>query len=42
VVDYLQRAARHLASQTDVQQSYAVGQAAVEFAVLWSKYSNVF
>jgi 6-phosphofructokinase 1 len=33
VVDYLQRAARHLASQTDVQQSYAVGQAAVEFAV---------
>jgi 6-phosphofructokinase 1 len=33
VVDYLQRAARHLASQTDVQQAYAVGQAAVEFAV---------
>jgi ATP-dependent phosphofructokinase / diphosphate-dependent phosphofructokinase len=33
VVDCLQRAARHLASQTDVQQAYAVGQAAVEFAV---------
>jgi 6-phosphofructokinase 1 len=33
VVDYLQRAARHLASQTDVQQAYAVGKAAVEFAV---------
>jgi ATP-dependent phosphofructokinase / diphosphate-dependent phosphofructokinase len=33
VLDYLQRAARHLASQTDVQQAYAVGQAAVEFAV---------
>ena len=33
VMDYLQRAARHLASQTDVQQAYAVGKAAVEFAV---------
>jgi 6-phosphofructokinase 1 len=33
VLDYLQRAARHLASQTDVQQAYAVGKAAVEFAV---------
>jgi 6-phosphofructokinase 1 len=33
VADYLQRAARHLASRTDVEQSYAVGQAAAEFAV---------
>ena len=31
--DYLQRAARHIASKTDVQQSYAVGKAAVEFAL---------
>ncbi|MFO1311614.1 MAG: 6-phosphofructokinase [Burkholderiales bacterium] len=33
VADYLQRAARHLASRTDVEQSYAVGKAAVEMAV---------
>ena len=33
VADYLQRAARHIASKTDVDQAYAVGQAAVEFAV---------
>jgi 6-phosphofructokinase 1 len=33
VADYLQRAARHLASRTDVEQSYAVGKAAVELAV---------
>ncbi|MDP3293426.1 MAG: 6-phosphofructokinase [Nevskia sp.] len=33
VADYLQRAARHIASATDVQQAYAVGQAAVEMAV---------
>jgi 6-phosphofructokinase 1 len=33
VADYLQRAARHLASRTDVEQSYAVGRAAVEYAV---------
>ncbi len=32
VADYLQRAARHIASATDVAQAYAVGQAAVEFA----------
>lgn len=32
VADYLQRAARHIASATDVQQAYAVGRAAVEFA----------
>jgi len=31
--DYLQRAARHLASDTDVRQSYAVGKAAVEYAL---------
>jgi 6-phosphofructokinase len=33
VADYLQRAARHIASKTDVQQSYAVGKAAVEVAL---------
>ena len=33
VADYLQRAARHIASKTDLEQSYAVGKAAVEFAV---------
>ena len=33
VADYLQRSARHVASQTDVDQAYAVGKAAVEFAV---------
>jgi 6-phosphofructokinase 1 len=33
VADYLQRSARHVASRTDVVQSYAVGKAAVEMAV---------
>jgi len=33
VADYLQRAARHIASATDVEQAYAVGKAAVEMAV---------
>ncbi len=33
MADYLQRAARHLASKTDVEQSYAVGKAAVEMAI---------
>ena len=33
VVDYLQRAARHLASAVDVEQAYAVGGAAVELAL---------
>ena len=33
VSDYLQRAARHISSQVDVDQAYAVGKAAVEFAV---------
>ena len=33
VADYLQRAARHLASKTDVEQAYAVGRAAVDLAV---------
>jgi ATP-dependent phosphofructokinase / diphosphate-dependent phosphofructokinase len=33
VADYLQRAARHIASRVDVEQAYAVGKAAVEFAV---------
>ncbi len=33
VADYLQRSARHIASKTDVEQAYAVGRAAVEFAL---------
>jgi ATP-dependent phosphofructokinase / diphosphate-dependent phosphofructokinase len=33
VADYLQRAARHLASKTDVDQAYATGKAAVEYAI---------
>lgn len=33
VADYLQRAARHIASATDVAQAYALGKAAVEMAV---------
>lgn len=33
VADYLQRAARHIASATDVEQAYALGRAAVKLAV---------
>lgn len=33
VADYLQRAARHIASQADLDQAYALGKAAVEYAV---------
>lgn len=33
VADYLQRSARHLASATDVEQAYALGQRAVELAL---------
>lgn len=33
LADYLQRAARHIASATDVEQAYAVGEAAVEMAI---------
>jgi 6-phosphofructokinase len=33
VADYLQRSARHIASKVDVEQAYAVGKAAVEFAL---------
>ena len=32
VADYLQRAARHIASATDVEQAYALGRAAVKLA----------
>ena len=31
--DYLQRSARHIAAKTDVEQAYALGRAAVEFAL---------
>lgn len=31
--DYLQRSARHIASEVDVTQAYALGKAAVEFAI---------
>jgi ATP-dependent phosphofructokinase / diphosphate-dependent phosphofructokinase len=33
VADYLQRSARHVSSKTDVLQAYAVGKAAVEYAL---------
>ncbi|STX29402.1 6-phosphofructokinase [Legionella beliardensis] len=33
VADYLQRAARHIASQVDLEQAYALGEAAVELAI---------
>src|SRR5512135_879293 len=33
VADYLQRAARHVASKTDVEQAYALGKSAVELAL---------
>ncbi len=33
VADYLQRAARHIASQTDVDQAFALGEAAVGLAI---------
>jgi ATP-dependent phosphofructokinase / diphosphate-dependent phosphofructokinase len=33
VADYLQRAARHIASKVDVEQAYALGRGAVELAI---------
>ncbi|PHQ78361.1 MAG: 6-phosphofructokinase [Coxiella sp. (in: Bacteria)] len=33
VSDYLQRAARHIASQTDLDQAYKLGEKAIEFAL---------
>ena len=33
ICDYLQRSARHLSSQVDVDHAYAVGKAAVEYAL---------
>ena len=33
LADYLQRAARHIASKTDVEQAYAMGKAAVEMVL---------
>lgn len=33
ISDYLQRSARHLASKTDLEQAYAVGQRAMELAI---------
>lgn len=33
VADYLQRAARHIASKTDVEHAYALGKAAVQLAL---------
>lgn len=32
VCDYLQRSARHIASKTDVEQAYAIGKSAIDFA----------
>ncbi len=33
IADYMQRSARHIASKVDVDQAYAMGKAAVEFAL---------
>ena len=33
IADYLQRSARHIASAVDVKQAYAVGRAAVQYAI---------
>lgn len=33
VADYLQRAARHIASKVDLEQAYALGKAAVDYAI---------
>ena len=33
IADYLQRSARHLASETDLKQAYSVGEAAVKMAI---------
>ena len=33
IADYLQRAARHLSSKSDVEQAYALGKAGVEMAI---------
>jgi ATP-dependent phosphofructokinase / diphosphate-dependent phosphofructokinase len=33
VPDYLQRSARHIAAKTDVEQAYALGKAAIEYAL---------
>ena len=33
MTDYLQRAARHIASKTDVKQAYELGKAAVQLAL---------
>ena len=33
IADYLMRSARHIASATDLEQSYAAGRAAVEYAI---------
>ena len=37
IADYLQRSARHLASETDLKQAYAVGEAAVKSAIKGEK-----
>jgi ATP-dependent phosphofructokinase / diphosphate-dependent phosphofructokinase len=34
VADYLQRAARHIASKVDLDQAYALGKAAVDYAII--------
>jgi ATP-dependent phosphofructokinase / diphosphate-dependent phosphofructokinase len=34
VADYLQRSARHIASQVDVEQSYALGKTAIQYAIV--------
>jgi ATP-dependent phosphofructokinase / diphosphate-dependent phosphofructokinase len=39
LADYLQRSARHIASKTDVEQAYALGRAAIAYAL--AGHSNI-
>ena len=41
IADYLQRSARHLASQTDLKQAYSVGESAVKMAIKGEKSKMV-
>ncbi len=41
IADYLQRSARHLASETDLKQAYSVGEAAVKIAIKGEKSKMV-
>ena len=42
VSDYLQRAARHVASDVDVKQAYAIGYKALNFAKSQHKWCHAY